>query len=71
VGLQRGPLNLVRSYLKEKNSDSGLENREYGSRADHATPFYPRTLALTLPTSGSHLVGTVRSRPDATEFGLV
>jgi hypothetical protein len=33
VGLERGPLSLVSTIeelLRRKNSDSGLENRDYG-----------------------------------------
>jgi hypothetical protein len=32
------------------------------------TPLYQQKLALTLPTSGGHSVGIVRSRTQATEF---
>jgi hypothetical protein len=35
VGLERGPLrtvNKTEELLGKKSSDSGLENREYGSR---------------------------------------
>jgi hypothetical protein len=35
-------------------------------RADHATPFYPQTLALTSPICGGRSVGIVRSRIEAT-----
>jgi hypothetical protein len=35
---------------------------------DYATPFYPQKLALTLPTSGGHSAGIVRSRTQATEL---
>jgi hypothetical protein len=37
-------------------------------RAEHATPLYPQTLALTSPTSGGHSVGIVRSRIQGTEL---
>ena len=36
--------------------------------ADHVTPLYPQTLALTSPTGGGRSVGIVRSRTKATEF---
>jgi hypothetical protein len=57
VGLERGPLSLVRiteELPERKSSGSGLENRltTVGIRcADHATPLYPQKLALTSPTS--------------------
>jgi hypothetical protein len=60
VGLERGPLSLVSTteeLLSIKSSDSGLENREYGSNI-----LYPQTLALTSPTSGGSSVGIVRSQ---------
>ena len=38
--------------------------------ADHVTPLYPQKLALTLPTGGGRSVGIVRSRTEATEFGV-
>jgi hypothetical protein len=45
------------------------ENTAVGTRhADHVAPLYPQKLALTSPTSGSRLVGIVRSRTHATEF---
>jgi hypothetical protein len=37
-------------------------------RTDHATPLYPRKLAITSPTSGGRSVGIVRSRTKATEL---
>jgi hypothetical protein len=65
----------LRSHFKEKNSGSGLENREYGRgdrrgdrRADYATPLHPQKLALNSLTSGGRSVGTVCSRPHATDF---
>jgi hypothetical protein len=36
--------------------------------ADYATPLYPQTLTLTLPTSGDHSVGIVRSRTQSMFF---
>ena len=75
MGLERGPLSLVRSIeelLELKSSGSGLENRDLtaaGIRcADHVTPLYLQKLALTSPTGGGRSVGIVRSRTKATEF---
>jgi hypothetical protein len=69
VGLKRGPLrpvSTIEELLGRKNSDSGLENREYGRR-DPRWPrdiLYLQKLALTSPTSDS----IVRSRTEATEL---
>jgi hypothetical protein len=44
---------------------SGLEHRQCGRRDPSSWPrgtLYPKTLALTLPTSGGRSVGIVRSR---------
>jgi hypothetical protein len=38
-------------------------------RADHI--IYPQKLALSLPTSGGHSVGTVRLRTTVTEFIII
>jgi hypothetical protein len=68
VGLERGPLSLVSTteeLLERNRRGSGLENREYGRRDSSRWPrgtLYPQKLALTSPTSGGSLVGTVRSR---------
>jgi hypothetical protein len=76
VGLERGPLGLVgtiEELLERKSSGSGLEKREYGRRDQSRWSrgsLYPQKLALTLPTSGGHSVGVVRSRTQATEFSL-
>jgi hypothetical protein len=78
VGLDRGPLSLVRSLeeLHEQKS-SGSRSRKQrltavGTRcADHVTPIYPQKLALTSPTGGGRSVGIVRLRTKATEFSLV
>jgi hypothetical protein len=54
-----------------KSSGSGQEDREYVRRNPLRLPrgpFYLQKLALTSPTSGSRLVGIVRSRTQATEF---
>jgi hypothetical protein len=74
MGLERGPLSLVRTIeelLERKSIDSDLENREYGrrdsSRLPSGTP-YPQKLALTLPTSGGRSVGIVLARTQATEI---
>jgi hypothetical protein len=48
------------------------ENTAVGIRhADHVAPSISKKLALTSPTSGSRSVGIVRSRTQATEFGLL
>jgi hypothetical protein len=73
VGLERGPLSLVRTIeelLERKNSCCGLESR-YGYGNPSRWPcgtFYPQKLALTSLTSGDRSVGIVRSRTQATEF---
>jgi hypothetical protein len=72
VDLERGPLSLVittEELLGRKSSDSGLENREYGSGDPPRSPH--GILALTSPTSSSRSVGIVRSRTKATEFSSV
>jgi hypothetical protein len=75
VGLERGPLSLVRSYLNKKSSGSRSGKQRLtvvGTRcADHVTPLYPQKLALTSSTGGGRSVGIVRSRTKATEFSLV
>jgi hypothetical protein len=40
-------------------------------RAGHAIPLYPQKLAVSSPTSGSHSVGIVHSRTQATEFDFL
>jgi hypothetical protein len=71
VALKWGPLSLVtkiEELLRRKSSVSGLESRECGRRDQSRWPrdtLYPQTLALTSPTSGGRLVGTVRSRNQA------
>jgi hypothetical protein len=74
MGLERGPLSLLSTneeLLGRKNSDSGLESREYGhkdpSRSSRGTIY--ANLALSSPTSGGRSVGIVRSRTQAT--GLI
>jgi hypothetical protein len=77
VGLERGPLSLASTteeLLGTKSSGSGLESREYGRRDPSDWPrgtFCPKKLAPTLPTSGGHSVGIIRSRTQTTEFSLV
>jgi hypothetical protein len=75
MGLKWGPLSLVSTIeelLERKSSGFGLENGHYGHRgfATLTTQLllYPQKLALTSPTSGGHLVGTVLLRTQATEF---
>jgi hypothetical protein len=74
VGLEWGPLNLLRSYLKEKVAARSLEIRHYGCRDPSRWPrgtLYPQKSALTPPTSSGCSVGIVRSRTQATEFIIV
>jgi hypothetical protein len=68
VGLEQGPLSLVRiieKLLEWKNRGSGQENRfnDWGDplRWPRDT-LYPQKLALTSPTSGGRSVGIVRLR---------
>jgi hypothetical protein len=77
VGLERGPLSLVRiteELLEWKSSGSGSRKSRLtavGIRCtDHATPSIRKKLALTSPTSGGRLVGIVRLRTKATEFSF-
>jgi hypothetical protein len=74
--LKRGPFSLVNTIEElrgRNNSGSGLEIWEYGHSDLSRWPctLYLQKLALTSLTSGSHLVGIVRSRSEATEFSLV
>jgi hypothetical protein len=75
VGLERGPLSLVRSIeelLEQKSSGSSSRKQRLmavGTRcADHMTPLYQQKLALTSPTGGGRSVGIVRLRTKATEY---
>jgi hypothetical protein len=76
VGLEWGPLSLVNTIeelLERNSSGSCLEMREYGRKYPSHWPrvnLYMWKLALTSRTSGGRSVGTVRSRTQATEFGL-
>jgi hypothetical protein len=68
VGLERGPLSLVR-----KSNGSRLENRDYGRRDSSRGPrgtLYPQELALPSLTRGGRSLGIVRSRTQATEFSF-
>jgi hypothetical protein len=40
------------------------------NHTDHATPPYPKKLAVTSSTVGARSLGIVRSRTRATEFGF-
>jgi hypothetical protein len=68
VGLERGPINLVRiieELLEWKSSGSGQENRINGRGDPLRWPrdtLYEQKLALTSPANGGHLVGIVRLR---------
>jgi hypothetical protein len=74
MGLERGALSLVSTteeLVGKKSSGSGLEIREYDRRDLSCWPhgtLSPQKLALTLLTSGSHSVGIVHSRTQATEL---
>jgi hypothetical protein len=54
--------------MDENNQITLNRSGVYINRVDHATPFYPQKLALTLPTSGDRSVGIVRARTKATEL---
>jgi hypothetical protein len=77
MGLERSPLSLVSTndeLLGRKSSGSDLEIREYGRREPSRWPrgtLYPQKLLLTSATSGGPSAGIVRSRTQATEYGLV
>jgi hypothetical protein len=70
VGLERGPLSLVRSYLNVKVEASGLENRDY-SRGDPLRwprdTLYQLKLALTSAGCGCS-VGIIRLRTKTTQI---
>jgi hypothetical protein len=76
VALERGPLSFVGTVdelLEGNNSDSGLENREYGSGGPLRFPrgtLYPQKLAQTSPTSGGRSIGIVTLRTKVA-FGFV
>jgi hypothetical protein len=63
VGLERGPLSLVRiieAILECKSSGSGLENGHGNPLHWPRDTLYPQKLALTSPTSGGRSVDIVR-----------
>jgi hypothetical protein len=74
VGLERGPLSLVRliEELLERKVAAPVEKTEINGRGDSLR--WPRDtlcrlkLALSLPTSGGRSVGIVRWRTNAPEF---
>jgi hypothetical protein len=77
VGLEWGPLSLV-STIEEllgiKSSGSILEIRDYGHRNPSHWPrdtLCPQQLAVTSPTSSSHLFSIVCSRTQDMEFSLL
>jgi hypothetical protein len=73
VGLERGPLSLVR-ITEELRKSSGSGSRKSRLRAveircaDDATPSIRKKLAETSPASGGRSVGIVRLLTKATEF---
>jgi hypothetical protein len=78
VGLERGPLNHVSTIVEvfeRPNSDSGLENRDYGRRVPPCWPRdpppHPQNLVLSLLTSGGRPVGIVRSWTKITELFII
>jgi hypothetical protein len=74
VVLERVPLSLVRTIeelLEKNNSDSGLENREYGCGEPLRWPrdtLCPQKLTQTSPTIGIRSVGLVCSQTKATKL---
>jgi hypothetical protein len=75
VGLERGPLSLVRiteELLEWKSSGSGSrKNRDYGRGDPLRWPrdtLYQLKLALTSPRGSGRSVGIVRLRTKTTEF---
>jgi hypothetical protein len=78
VGLERGPLSLMRiteELLEWKSSGSGSRKSSLtavGIRcADHATTSIPKILALSSPICGGRSVSIVRLRTKATEFKMI
>jgi hypothetical protein len=77
VGLEWGPLSLVSTteeILDRKVAAAvyKTENMAIGIRhADHVATSVRKKLAITSPTSGSHLVGIVRSRTQTMELSLI
>jgi hypothetical protein len=74
VGLERGPLSLVKiteELLECKSSGSGSKNRDYGRGDPLRWPgdtLYQLKLALTSPTGCGRSAGIVRLRTKTTEF---
>jgi hypothetical protein len=74
VGLEWGPLNLVRTIgelLERKNSGSGLENCEYDRKGPSRWPrdiICSQKFALTSLTSGCRSPVIFRSRTETTDF---
>jgi hypothetical protein len=74
VGLERGPLSLVRTteeLLEWKVAAPGLENRDYGRGDPLRWPrdtLYRLKLALTSPAGCGRSVGIIRSRTKTTEI---
>jgi hypothetical protein len=75
VGLERGPLSLVRTteeLRKVADPVYKTENTAVGIRhTDHVAPSIRKKFAITSPTSGGRSVGIIRSRTQNTESGLV
>jgi hypothetical protein len=76
VGLQRGPLNLVRiiEEIFQETSGSGLESRINGRGDSLRWPrdtLYPLNSALTSPTSGGRSIGIIRLRTKTIDFFVV
>jgi hypothetical protein len=75
MGLERGPLSLVRiteELLQWKSSGSASRKSRLAACGSIAltTRHYPQKLALTSPTSGGRSVGIVPLRTKATEFSF-
>jgi hypothetical protein len=74
VGLERGPLSLVRTIeeLLERKVAAPVYETEINGLGDSLRrlrdTLYPLKLALTSPTSGGRSVGIVRWRTKAPEF---
>jgi hypothetical protein len=77
VGLERGPLSLVRiieGLLEWKSSGPGLENRDYGRGDPLRSPrdtLYQLKLALTSPAGCGRSVCIVCLRTKTTEFNVI
>jgi hypothetical protein len=77
VGLERGPLSLMRitEELLERKIAASVYKTEINGRGDSLgwprNTLYPLKLALSSPTSGGRLVGVVRWRTETPEFVVV